>query len=220
MLVCRDISLQVGKRIIVNRVSLEVADGEWLAIMGASGSGKSSLLKILSGLQAYTSGSIYWEGQERLDLATCAMTDWRQRIGYCHQLPYLFGRRVEENLAYPYEIRNRPFDRDRAIALLASLKLDASYLEKENSLLSGGEMQRICLVRSLLFPPKVLLVDEVTSALDERNTRLVEDLLQRLNQQGLTILQVTHDVGQSLRGPNRRIVLEQGRIVEDVSVRC
>ena len=220
MLQCRDIQLSIDGQSILKGISVRIEDGEWVSLVGASGSGKSTLVKVLSGLQAFTSGSImYQDEQERLDIRTADPIHWRQTLGYCHQLPYLFGKTVRDNLEFPFVIRKKAVDEDRIIGLLGQVGLDATYLDKSNTELSGGQMQRICLVRSLIFSPKVLLVDEVTSALDLDNTRIVERLLQACNQEGMTIVQITHNEEQSLQGPHRRITIDGGVITREEVLR-
>ena len=118
------------------------------------------------------------------------------------------------NLAFPFTIRGCSVDERRIKELFDLFHIDLELLEKSNTELSGGEMQRICLIRSLLFAPDVLLLDEVTSALDTENTEWVERGLLQLHKEGLTLLQVTHNPEQSLRMGQRRITVKDGHIAD------
>ncbi|MCF0156180.1 MAG: ATP-binding cassette domain-containing protein [Veillonella sp.] len=204
------VSFVDGERQVLKDVDLSIEKGEYVTFVGPSGSGKSTLLKLCSDLISPTSGQIVFDGKPISDYEP---TVYRQRVGYCFQQPYLFGRTVRDNLVFPFEIRGESFDPALVLSWLERLGLPADYLDKENDLLSGGEKQRVCLIRSLLFMPEVLLLDEVTSALDPDNTILVEGLLQDLRcQHGLTILAVTHNEAQSVRHVDRRVRIEAGRV--------
>ena len=135
-------------------------------------------------------------------------------MAYCFQQPYLFGQTVRGNLAFPFTMRGRAVDEIRIKDLFDLFHMDLQLLEKFNTELSGGEMQRICLIRSLLFAPDVLLLDEVTSALDTENTEWVEQGLMQLHKEGLTLLQVTHNLDQSVRMGQRRITVKDGHIAD------
>ena len=115
-------------------------------------------------------------------------------MSYCFQTATLFDKTVEDNLAFSYEIRNQIFDKQKALSALNEVGLGAEYLAKAVNTLSGGEKQRVALIRNILFLPKVILLDEVTSALDSENQEIVRKLIYTLNQdQGVTVLWVTHN---------------------------
>ena len=135
-------------------------------------------------------------------------------MAYCFQQPYLFGQTVRGNLAFPFTMRGRSVDTKRIKELFDLFHMNLELLEKSNTELSGGEMQRICLIRSLLFAPEVLLLDEVTSALDTENTEWVEQGLMQLHKEGLTLLQVTHNPEQSVRMGQRRMTVKDGCITD------
>ncbi len=106
----------------------------------------------------------------------------------------LFDQTVRDNVSFPYEIREKEFDEEKCTAMLERVKLDRSYLDKPIKDLSGGEKQRVALVRNLLFQPEVLLLDEVTSSLDAENKEIIYSMLDELNEkESITILSVTHD---------------------------
>ncbi len=136
----------------------------------------------------------------------------RKQISYCFQMPYLFGDTVRNNLEYPFLLRNKPVDPDRLEELFAAFQMSTSNLEKEIQHLSGGEKQRIALMRSIVFQPEILLLDEVTSALDVANTQIVEKVIEALNQAGITILWITHNPEQSRKYANKILTIDTGEV--------
>lgn len=197
------------EKVILQDVDLAIQAGDYLAIAGPSGSGKSTLLRLAAHLVSPTSGRIRFRGQ---DLMTLEPTTLRMKVGYCFQKPHLFGHTVADNLAFPFEIRRLAPDETRMRALLRQFNLEETLLAAPVLHLSGGEQQRIALVRSLLFPPEVLLLDEVTAALDRDNTRKVTDAIRDLNQEGLTVLWVTHQLDQISGDINRLVRVEDGLV--------
>jgi putative ABC transport system ATP-binding protein len=117
-----------------------------------------------------------------------------------------------DNIAFPYSIRGMKAETNRAGELFQLFNLDKDYLHKNIKNLSGGEKQRIALIRTLLFRPEILLLDEVTSALDVDNTLVVENVMKTLNQEGTTIIWVTHNPEQSRKTANRLLTIEAGEI--------
>ena len=170
-------------------VSLSVNQGDYITIVGPSGSGKSTLLKLCSDLISPTSGTITYNGRP---LTAIDPESYRKEVGYCFQRPYLFAKTVRRNILFPYDIRGLEPDMSRIEYLFNLLHMPLNYMERPNDELSGGEMQRICLIRSLIFEPKVLLLDEVTSALDTTNTSIVENVIDELHKKGITIISITH----------------------------
>lgn len=197
---------------IIKGIDLTVEKGDCISIVGKSGSGKSTFLKILSDLISPTEGDIYYNGKKYKELDPMKL---RKKISYCIQIPYLFGESVYENLAFPFQIRNMSVDEVEILNLIKMLKLDESYLNKSIHALSGGEKQRIALIRNLLSKPEILLLDEVTSGLDEENTQIVETLMKKMNEEGMTILWITHDINQSKSIFNKRIHIDGGKITKE-----
>lgn len=178
-----------GKQILKN-INLSIQEGDFLAITGPSGSGKSTLLKIIASLLSHTDGEIFYQGKKQEDYLP---SDYRKEVSYCFQSPVLFGETVADNLAFPFEIRNQEFDRAKAAEYLRSVALMPDDLNKNISSLSGGEKQRVALIRNILFQPKILLLDEVTSALDEKNREIIWEWLRELYQHAqMTFLMVSH----------------------------
>ena len=132
-------------------------------------------------------------------------------MSYCFQQPSLFGDTVQDNLAFPFELRNQPFDAAKAQAALAQVDLPTSMLTKPITELSGGEKQRVALIRNLLFEPDVILLDEVTTGLDAATKTIVHELIEGLNQKGLTVLAVTHDETE-INVAHRLLTITAGRL--------
>lgn len=191
LLVLEGIHYQIDEQVILDAVSFTLKSGEFKLITGPSGCGKSTLLKIVSSLLSPTRGNIIFNGKNIDDVAP---EEYRKQVSYCFQTPALFGDTVYDNLALPYQIRKLKPDEKKIRQDLALLALPDSMLKKGINELSGGEKQRISLIRNLQFMPKVLLLDEITSALDEDNKCNVNELIRRLvAEQGLGVLWVTHD---------------------------
>lgn len=194
---------------ILKEISFSIEQGGFVTIVGPSGGGKSTLLKLASYLISPSSGTIHFQGKP-LDMFNPITL--RQEISYCFQTPYLFGKTVEDNLLFPFSLRKKALDKSLVEQWLERFQMDASYINKDITKLSGGEKQRLALIRQLLFEPKVLLLDEVTSALDAQNAALVEEVIRSLNQEGMTILWVTHNDEQSKRDATKRLTIVEGQL--------
>ncbi|KYQ98550.1 ABC transporter ATP-binding protein [Serratia plymuthica] len=191
ILLLDDIHYQIDDQVILDSVSFGLKPGEFKLITGPSGCGKSTLLKIVSSLIDPTRGKIIFDGKPITDMSPEA---YRQQVSYCFQTPALFGDTVYDNIALPYLIRKQKPDEQKMKADLARFGLAENKLKKSVNELSGGEKQRISLIRNLQFMPKVLLLDEITSALDEENKRNVNEIIHQLvSQHGVAALWVTHD---------------------------
>ena len=195
---------------IVDDVSVDVFHQEVMAVVGPSGAGKTSFLRLINRLDEPTRGTVYLDG---VDYRTIPPRELRRRVGMVMQFPYLFPGTVADNIRFAprqrgEEIRDEEIDR-----LLAQVDLPG-YRERDVSQLSGGEAQRVSLARTLANSPEVLLLDEPTSALDDKAKASVEALIVRIiREQKLTCLIVTHDNAQALRMANRAMVMEKGRLV-------
>lgn len=211
ILMLEKVTYKSDNQTILKPISLEIEAGDCVCIMGASGSGKSTLLKLCSDLISPTEGEIYYRGKP---YSSYEPTQLRKEIAYCTQGCYLFGKTVYDNLEFPFVIRKKSVDEERINKLLNAFSLGGDIKYKELHLLSGGEKQRIALIRTLLFKPQILLLDEVTSALDEENTSIVEAYIKALNKEGMTIVWVTHDKAQGERLFNKHIVIHKGEVSE------
>ena len=203
------VSFVADKKEILKDVSFKVQEGDFISIMGPSGGGKSTLLKLACHLISPTSGSLSYRGKDFLSLEP---TDMRKKIAYCFQTPVLFGQTVRENINFPFEIRKEPVNKDKIMKLLEQFQLSADLLEEDVKTLSGGEKQRIALIRTVIYQPDLLLLDEVTSNLDAENSELVEQAICDLHQQGVTIMWITHNQEQSQKVANKRLEIINGSI--------
>ncbi len=194
---------------ILENISLNIEQGDFVSITGPSGSGKSTILKLCSNLISPTEGDILFKA---INLNLYAPTELRKSITYCFQTPYLFGDTVIENIRFPFLIRDLQIDDVRVNELFSKFQMPIEFLAKEVKNLSGGEKQRLSLIRSLLFKPEILLLDEITAALDVENTKIVEKVIKSLNNEGITVLWVTHNTEQSRKLANKRITVENGRV--------
>ncbi|AEG40259.1 ABC transporter ATP-binding protein [Lactobacillus kefiranofaciens] len=185
---------QVGYRVkdkqILQKISFSVEKNDFLTLVGPSGIGKSTILKLAANLISPTEGKILYLKQNITQLDPIK---YRRAVSYCFQQPALFGKTVKDNLIFPYQIRKKPVNQSHLTDLLEQVDLPANFLNKEITALSGGEKQRVALIRNLIFLPKVLLLDEVTTGLDEQSKCIVHQLIKAIYEQGVTIIQVTHD---------------------------
>jgi putative ABC transport system ATP-binding protein len=198
--------------------NLEVAEGEFLAVAGPSGSGKTTFLNIAGLLESFTSGEYWLDGKEISKLGDKEMSAMRNtKIGFIFQgfnlLPDL---NLFDNVDVPLRYQRLPAAerRERIHACLETVGL-ASRMKHLPAQLSGGQQQRVAIARALASQPRFLLADEPTGNLDSTMARQVVELLQQINQQGTTIIMVTHD--PVLAGmASRKIELMDGRISEQL----
>ncbi|MGV7929351.1 MAG: ABC transporter ATP-binding protein [Spirochaetota bacterium] len=207
----------------IKGISLSVEKGEFLAIMGASGSGKSTFMNILGFLDTLTSGSYLLDGVEQASLDDDRKAEIRNtKIGFVFQGFNLLSRTSAlENVELPMIYRGgaHPSEvREKARKLLSMVGLSGREDHHPNRL-SGGEQQRVAIARSLINDPAIILADEPTGNLDTRNTADIMGIFTRLNRElGITIILVTHE--PEVAGYTRRkIVFRDGLIVQDVSVK-
>ena len=192
-------------------ISLEIAPGEWVAMMGPSGSGKSTLVNLIGCLDRPTSGEIWLDGENVAAFSAADLNRVRaEKIGFVfqqfHMIPYLTA--VENVMLAQYF--HSMTDENEALQALerVGLKERAYHLPSQ---LSGGEQQRVCIARALINDPKIVLADEPTGNLDAANEEIVLRLLRELHQQGRTIVMVTHDPVVA-RLADRRVELHHGKI--------
>jgi len=206
---------------VLRGVDLSVARGEWVAIVGASGSGKSTLLHLLGGLDRPNQGTVQFDGRDMFSAKGRAIDHYRnQQIGFVFQFYHLLPElSALENVLIAAMIgrgvyrwlTTRLTQRQRATELLDRLGLSHRLRHRPNKL-SGGERQRVALARALINQPAVLLADEPTGNLDAAAGQQILDVLGSLNENGQTIVMVTHDPHVAA-GAQRRARLEAGRLV-------
>lgn len=212
----QNVSFLSERKTILHNLSLDIEEGCFISIVGPSGSGKSTFLKLCCHLLSPSEGKITFRDK---DIREYNPTELRRRIGYCFQTPYLFGETVEDDMSFPYAIRNQELNLDRVYRLFADFNLPREMLTQDIHTLSGGEKQRIALVRTLLYQPEILLLDEVTSSLDAENALQVEAAINSLNQEGTTILWVTHDPRQNKNNAHMLLTIADGGIKSQEEVK-
>jgi cell division transport system ATP-binding protein len=200
-------------------VSLEVAEGEMVAITGHSGAGKSTLLKLAAGLERASSGTVLVQGQNLGALGEGALAILRRRIGFVFQdHKLLYDRSAFENVALPLRITG--FPREEAARRVRAALDKVGLLAREKAMpvaLSGGEQQRLCIARAIVNRPMVLIADEPTGNLDADYARAIVDLFASFHQVGVTVLLSTHDEASVARLACRRVALAAGTVLEDAA---
>ena len=193
-------------------VSLDVYEGEWLAIIGHNGSGKSTLAKMMNGLLEASSGEIYIDGQL---LTEESVYEARRKVGMVFQNPdnQFVGTTVEDDIAFGLENIGMP--RDEMIEKInASLEMvRMSYFkEKEPARLSGGQKQRVAIAGMIALAPKVIILDEATSMLDPQGRYEVISTIQQLHKEkGITVISITHDLDEAAQA-DRVLLMEGGKV--------
>lgn len=209
LLELKNISYINDNKTILKNINLSVDSGDYISVVGPSGSGKSTLLKLLCHLISPSNGTILYKNKSIMEHNPMEL---RKNVAYCFQTPFIFGKTVMDNISFPYSIRDIKVDLKRVEELFILFNLEKDYLNKDVKNLSGGEKQRIAIIRTLLFNPEVLLLDEVTSALDVHNTSIVENVVKSINDNGTTILWITHNPEQSRKNANKLLNIEAGEI--------
>jgi len=202
----------------LNGVSLDIHAGEFLAVWGPSGSGKSTLMNMLGLIDQPTSGSVRFDDADIAELSDDARTDFRnRRIGFVFQsfnlVPVLSAL---ENVALPLQIQGvgKAAALTRARAGLAEVGLEAFTAARPDRL-SGGQRQRVAIARALISQPGMVIADEPTANLDSDNSRMVVDMMRRMNRaHGVTFVFTTHDP-RLLEHVDRKLLLRDGRIESD-----
>lgn len=205
----------------VKDVSLKVNKGDIFGIIGLSGAGKSSLIRLINRLEEPTSGKIFINGENVLEFNKKQLLERRKKIGMIFQhFNLLSSRTVEENVAFALEIANwnKNEIKERVAMLLDIVGLSdkAKYYPSQ---LSGGQKQRVSIARALANNPDILLSDEATSALDPKTTKSILELIKKIQQKfSLTVVMITHQMEVVKEVCNRVAIMSDGRIVEEGGV--
>jgi putative ABC transport system ATP-binding protein len=212
----KTVSSGEDKITILDDVSIEIPDGQFVAITGASGSGKSTMLGLIAGLDAPSSGSIEIDGADVTAMNEDDLAHLRsEKIGFVFQSFHLIpSLTAYENILIPMEIRGLVDARSRAENLLEAVDL-ANRGHHYPAELSGGEQQRVAIARAFSNRPSILLADEPTGNLDSKNGRHIFDLMKELHlENNVTLVLVTHDQVLAANA-QRQIVLKDGRVISD-----
>ena len=213
LLEVKNVSKIYGDLHALKEVSFQVRKGEWVAIMGSSGSGKSTMMNIIGCMDKPSIGEVILDGQDITKESQNSLTKIRrEKIGLIfqqfHLIPYLTAL---ENVMVAQYYHSIPDEQEALQALeRVGLKDRAKHLPSQ---LSGGEQQRVCIARALINSPEIILADEPTGNLDEVNEKIVIDILTQLHKEGSTIIVVTHDL-EGGDVAERKIILEYGKIVD------
>jgi lipoprotein-releasing system ATP-binding protein len=210
-----NVKKRVGSEEILKGVDLKVHKGEFLAVVGASGSGKSSLLYIMGLLDFPTEGRVFFKGQQVSSMDPQVVSKIRnESVGFVFQFHYLLPEfNLLENVMIPMLKKGIPRRQaeERARELLKSLGLDGKEKRKIYQV-SGGEMQRTAIARALANNPEVILADEPTGNLDSKNTQMVMQILEDINRSGTTVVMVTHELNLAKRA-DRIVQMKDGLLV-------
>ncbi|CAB4587333.1 MAG: ATP-binding cassette domain-containing protein [Actinobacteria bacterium] len=205
-----------GTEVVLNNLSLSVPEHTATVLIGASGSGKSTLLRCINLLETIDDGQIFLDGQEITDPAI-KVDDVRRKLGMVFQSFNLFPHKsVLENITLaPIKVQNKSADEAREIAMKLLTRFDlADKSDEYPDRLSGGQQQRVAIIRSLAVNPRLLLLDEITSALDPVLVNEVLSIVRDLKQDGMTMVLATHEMGFATQVADEVCFLESGNILE------
>ena len=205
-----------NKVVALDNVSFSVEKGEFVAIVGASGSGKSTLLHLVGGVDRPTKGKVFIDGKNIYEMNDDKLAIFRRRqVGLIYQFYNLIPiLNVEENITLPLELDNREVDKKTLKELLELLGLEHRSKHLPNEL-SGGQQQRVAIARAIAGNPEIILADEPTGALDSKTSEEIMEQLKKLNNNGQTIILITHDIGVAKKA-KRIIKILDGKLYKEV----
>lgn len=202
-------------QVVLDDINLEIAHGKITALIGPSGAGKTSLLRLLNRLDDATSGEIFYRSRS---IKEYPVQELRRRVGFVFQMPVMFPGTVRDNLQKALELAGKPaLNSDELIdEMLALAELDSAALAaRDGARLSVGQKQRVNIARALVSAPEVLLMDEPTSALDpETADRLMETVRRLGKEKKITVVMITHRLTEARRASDVTTVMEAGRVIE------
>lgn len=208
----KDIKKAYDQTTVLNHFNLSIEQGEFITIIGTSGSGKTTILKMMNGLIQPTSGLVRVHGK---NIQEQDLIQLRRHMGYVIQGSVLFPHlTVKQNIAYVLQLEKKTKNIDQVVdQWLETVQLDANFKDKYPHTLSGGQQQRVGIARALANQPDILLMDEPFGAVDEITRRQLQDELLKIYQQKkITILFVTHDIQEALKLGTKVLIMDQGQI--------
>jgi phospholipid/cholesterol/gamma-HCH transport system ATP-binding protein len=215
----RGVKKRFGAQVVLDGVDFDVNEGETVALLGPSGTGKSVLLKHIIGLLKPDAGTITVDGKDVAHLKRKELVAYRQNIGYVFQNGALFDsmdvfENVRLGIVDESKFKDLEYARARVAECIRLVNLQPEVIKKFPSELSGGMKKRVGIARAIAGNPKYLLYDEPTSGLDPVNADVIDALVQRLDEEiGVTSVMVTHDVRGAFRVADRLALLSEGKIV-------
>ncbi len=208
----KNIGYEIEGSKILNKVNGKIYQGKITTIIGPSGAGKSTLLSFINALNSPTEGDIFIDGHLINEYEAIKL---RRKVQLVSQEVTMINGTVKDNLELPLTLQNRTMTDKEAEGFLKDVDLPISFLNKNSKELSGGEKQKLSLARSLVTKPSVMLLDEVTSALDRSSVEAIESLLTLINKKhDVTMIWITHDVNQAIRMSDYIWVMMNGEVVE------
>ena len=213
----KNITAAYGNKDVLMHFNLEIARGEFVMLIGTSGCGKTTALKLMNGLLRPKEGSVVVNGN---DLSRTDLTALRRNLGYVVQETGLFPHlTIEKNISYVADLSRKKDSKaiqNRVTQLLQLVELPEEIRRRYPDELSGGQKQRVGIARALMNSPEILLMDEPFGAVDEITRRKLQEEIGKIHrQQGETIVFVTHDIDEALRLGTRIVVMDAGRIIQD-----
>ncbi len=197
---------------VFTKLNLTVAEGEHLAIVGGSGVGKTTLLRLANRLEEPDTGQVRFGGTPVLDIEP---TQHRRDVAMVLQKPCLFSQKVVENVYFPDTLRKLDPDEEKAKELLRFVGIEDELFSRDGESLSIGQQQRVCLARALYCDPKILMMDETTSSFDPNLAeRVLDNLFALSKERSMTILHVTHEM-RKIRLADRVVLLDNGGVAEE-----
>jgi len=211
MVELKNVTKRFGGFVATHEVNLSIKAGEFLTLLGPSGCGKTTLLRMISGFETPSEGTVWINGEN-----VTHEPPYRRNVNQVFQSYALFPHMTAfENVAFGLRCQKRPINeiKDRVNEVLKIVKLE-KYANRRPQQLSGGQQQRVAIARALAMQPKVMLFDEPTSALDPEMIKEVLDVMIELARSGMTMLVVTHEMGFARAVASRMYFFDQGQIVE------
>ncbi|WP_291648371.1 ABC transporter ATP-binding protein [Clostridium sp.] len=214
-----DVSKSYNNDLILDNFNLEINKGEFLTIIGSSGCGKTTILKLINGLLKPDSGNIYIEGK---NIAEVNQIELRRKIGYSIQGIGLFPHMsIENNIAYVPNLingRDKLAIKNKVKELINLVGMNEDILKRYPSELSGGQKQRVGIARALAASPHILLMDEPFGAVDEITRKMLQEEIIKIHKAlGVTIIFITHDIREALKLGTRVLVMDKGKVMQSGS---